>query len=63
LKAVAFEAAILEPLAGTAGARVFPPQLFDQLFVAMDKTVPTFDGGFTVESPSGACSSIQKLKS
>jgi hypothetical protein len=63
MKAVAFTAAALEPLAGAAGAEVVSPQLFDQFLVAVDNAVAALNGGFAVESPSGACSSIQKLKS
>jgi hypothetical protein len=29
----------------------------------MDGAIAALDGGFAVESPSGACSSVQKLKS
>jgi hypothetical protein len=63
LKAAAFETALLEPLAGTARARIVTSEFFDQFFVAVNDTAATLDLGFTVESPSGVCSLAQKLKS
>jgi hypothetical protein len=62
-KAVALQAALLITPARAAGARVIAAKLFDQFLVAMDDTLAALDGGFTVEIPSGACSSIQKLNS
>ena len=62
MKAFAFQAAFFEPLARTARARIIATQFFDQFLVTVDKAVTALDGGFAVESPSGACSWIQKLK-
>jgi hypothetical protein len=63
MKAFAFEAALLKALARAAGARIIAAELFDKFLVAVDDAVAALDGGLAVESPSGACSSIQKLKS
>jgi hypothetical protein len=63
LKAAVFEAAFLEALARTAGAGIVMPELFDQFLVAVNDAMATLDGGFAVESPSGVCSSVQKLAS
>jgi hypothetical protein len=63
MKAVAFEATAVEPLARVARAQVVTAQLFDEVLVAMNDAMAALDGGFAVESPSGACSSIQKLTS
>ena len=63
MKASAFEAALLEALAGAAGAWVVTAELFDQFFVAVDDTDATLDLRLAVESPSDVYSSAQKLKS
>jgi hypothetical protein len=62
MKAVAFKAAFLETLARSAWAWIVAAQLLDQFLVAMDEAKTALNAGFAVESPSGACSSIQKLK-
>jgi hypothetical protein len=56
MKAFAFQAAFLEPPARTARTRIVAPQFFDQFLVTVDKAVTALDGGFAVESPSGAYS-------
>jgi hypothetical protein len=63
LKAAAFEAAFPEAAARTARARIIPPELFDQFLVAANDPRAAFDLRLAVESPSGVCSSAQKLKS
>jgi hypothetical protein len=62
-KAVAVNAALPEPLARAAWAEIIAPELFHQLLVAMDDALAAFDLGLAVESPSGVCSSVQKLTS
>jgi hypothetical protein len=63
MKAFAFQTALFEPLPRTARARIIATQFFDQFFVTVDDAMTALDGGFAIESPSGACSWIQKLKS
>jgi hypothetical protein len=56
MKAFAFQTAFLEPLARPTRARIIATQFFDQFLVTVDKAVTALDGGFAVESHSGACS-------
>jgi hypothetical protein len=63
LKVTAFEAAFLEAAAGTARARIVAPKLFDKFLIAGDHARTALDVRLAVESPSGVCSSAQKLKS
>jgi hypothetical protein len=56
MKAFAFQAAFLEPLARTARARIIATQFFNQFLVTVDEAMTALDGGFAVESPSGAYS-------
>ena len=63
MKPAAFETASLEALARPARARVIAAELLDEFLVAMDDAIAALDPGFAVESPSGVCSSAQKLKS
>jgi hypothetical protein len=56
VKVAAFEAALFEFFARTAGAEIVAPQLFHQFLVTMDEPVASLDGGFAVENPSGVCS-------
>jgi hypothetical protein len=56
MKAFAFQAASLEPLARTTRTRIVATQFFDQFLVTVDEAVTALDGGLAVESPSGACS-------
>ena len=63
MKGLAFKAAALEAFAGAAGAGIVAAELFDQFLVTVNDAVTALDGGLAVESPSGACSSIQRLKS
>jgi hypothetical protein len=56
MKAFAFQAAFFEPLARTARARIIATQFFDQFLVTVDDAMTALDGGFAVESPSGAYS-------
>jgi hypothetical protein len=63
LKASAFETAILESLSRATGALIVTAEFLDKFLVAMHDAIAALHGGFAVESPSGVCSSIQKLKS
>jgi len=56
MKAFAFQTAFLEPLARPTRARIVATQFFDQFLVTVDEAVTALDGGFAVESPSGAYS-------
>jgi hypothetical protein len=56
MKAFAFQAALLEPLTRSARAWIFATKFFDQFLITVDEAVTALDGGFAVESPSGACS-------
>jgi hypothetical protein len=51
----------LKPFSRTAWARIIPPKLFDQLFVAVYSAVAAFDVRFGREA-CGVCSSAQKKR-
>jgi hypothetical protein len=63
VKAAAGQAALFVLAAGTAGAGVVAAEFFNKFLVAVDPAFAAFDARFAVESPSGACSWLQKLKS
>jgi len=52
---------MLVTLARIARAGIVAAELLDQFFVAIDEARSAFDLRLAVESPSGVCSSIQKL--
>jgi hypothetical protein len=62
-KALPFEAAFLKAATGPAGAWIVAAELFDQFFILTDNAITALDVRLTAKSPSGVCSSIQKLKS
>jgi len=50
----------LKPAAGSAGAQIVPPWFLNELLVTVDDAQAALDASFGVESPSDACSSVQK---